>query len=50
MDYQKIILVGNATKDSEQKTSKDQEVKYTRFTIAVGERRGVRNFFPIVWG
>ena len=48
MDYQKIILVGNATKDAKKQQSKDGEVTFTTFSIGVGESKGKTTFFPII--
>jgi single-stranded DNA-binding protein len=48
MDYQKIILVGNATKDAKEQHSKDGEVTFTTFNMGVGEVKGKTTFFPIV--
>lgn len=38
MNYQKIVLVGNVTKDPMQHTSKSGDVSYTTFRVAVSER------------
>ena len=48
MDYQKIIIVGNATKDANQQQSKSGEVSFTTFSIAVGESKDKTTFFPVV--
>ena len=48
MNYQKFILVGNATKDAKAQTSKKGDVTYTTFTLGVGDRKGETIFFPIV--
>jgi len=48
MDYQKIILVGNATKDAKEQHSKDGEVTFTTFSMGVGESKGKTTFFPVV--
>jgi single-strand DNA-binding protein len=47
MDYQKLILVGNATVDAEQKTSKKGDVAYTTFSVGVSEAKDKTTFFPI---
>jgi single-stranded DNA-binding protein len=48
MDYQKIILVGNATKDAKEQQSKDGEVSFTTFSMGVGESKDKTTFFPVV--
>ena len=48
MDYQKILLVGNATKDAKEQQSKDGEVTFTTFSMGVGEGKGKTTFFPVV--
>ena len=47
MNYQKIILAGNATKDAEQKISKDGKVKFTTFRLGVANSKEKTTFFPI---
>jgi single-stranded DNA-binding protein len=48
MDYQKIIIVGNATKDAKQQQSKSGEVSFTTCSIAVGESKDKTTFFPVI--
>ena len=48
MDYQKIIIVGNATKDAKEQQSKDGKVSFTTFSIGVGESKDKTTFFPVV--
>lgn len=48
MDYQKIILVGNATKDAERQQSKKGDVEFTTFSLGVGNRKEKTTFIPIV--
>ena len=51
MNYQKIILAGNATKDAEQNTSTKGDITFTTFSVAVNEKRGQKEqttFFPVV--
>jgi single-stranded DNA-binding protein len=48
MNYQKIILVGNATEDAERKTSLKGDVEYTTFGLAVGDGMRQTNFFSVV--
>ena len=48
MNYQKLILVGNVTKDAEQRTSKKGDVSYTTFRVAVSGRKDSNpTFFPV---
>jgi len=47
MDYQKIILVGNVTSDSQKRTSKSGDVSFVTFSLAVGDRKDQVNFFPV---
>ena len=48
MNYQKIILVGNATADAERRKAKSGEVEYTTFNVAVGAPKGETTYFPVV--
>ena len=47
MDYQRIIIVGNATRDAERRTSKSGEVDYTTFSVGVSDGRDRTTYFPI---
>lgn len=46
MDYQKIILAGNATEAAEL-TEPEGKTAYTDFTVAVGRRGEGKDFFPV---
>lgn len=46
MDYQKIILVGNTTKDAEVKQPEGKSA-YADFTLAVSRTKEQKTFFPI---
>jgi single-stranded DNA-binding protein len=48
MDYQRILLIGNATRDSETQISQKGDVSYTTFTVGVGDLKGQSTFFPVV--
>ena len=48
MNYQKIIVVGNATKDAQQRTSKDGESTFTTFDVGVSDAKDKTTFFPVV--
>ena len=47
MNYQKLILAGNATGDAEQKTSKKGDVTYTTFSVGVSDKKDQTTFFPV---
>jgi single-strand DNA-binding protein len=47
MNYQKIVLMGNTTKDAEQKISKDGKVKFTTFRLGVADTKEKTTFFPV---
>lgn len=47
MNYQKIIVVGNATAAAENQKSKKGDVAYTTFRLGVSGRRGDTTFFPV---
>ena len=46
MDYQKIILVGNTTKDAEVKKP-EGKTAYADFTLAVSRTKEQTTFFPV---
>jgi len=46
MDYQKLILVGNTTKDAEVKRPKGKTA-YANFTLAVSRTKEQKTFFPV---
>ena len=48
MNYQKLILVGNATGDAQNRKSKRGDVTYTTFGLAVGSIKDRSNFFPVI--
>ena len=47
MNYQKSIVVGNATAAAEYQKSKKGDVAYATFRLGVTGRRGETTFFPI---
>ena len=47
MNYQKLIIVGNATNDAERRTSKDGSVPYTTFGVGVSRGKDASTFFPV---
>ena len=48
MNYQKVILTGNATDDAQSKTSKSGDVSYTTFSLGVRDAKNNTTFFPVV--
>jgi len=48
MNYQRLILVGNATNDPQRLTSKKGNVIYTTFSVGVSDGRNRTTFFPII--
>ena len=47
MDYQKVIIAGNTTSDAQARKSKEGEVSYTTFSVAVGEGKDKPTYFPV---
>ena len=47
MNYQKLIIVGNATVDAKQQTSRMGDVTYTTFSVGVSDGKERTTFFPI---
>lgn len=47
MNYQKLIIVGNATGDAERQKSKTGEVTYTTFSVGVSDGKDRTIFFPV---
>ena len=47
MDYQRVILIGNITRDAERKASKSSDVSFTTFSIGVSDSKDRTTFFPI---
>lgn len=47
-DYQKIVLVGNATGDAEARKAKETDTEYTTFRLGVKDVRGKSNYFPVI--
>jgi single-strand DNA-binding protein len=48
MNYQKLIIAGNAAGDAEQRKSKDGETDFTTFNVGVSDNKGKTTFFPVV--
>ena len=48
MNFQKITLVGNATRDAEKRTSRDGNVEYATFGVGVSDSKEKSTFFPVV--
>jgi single-stranded DNA-binding protein len=47
MNYQSLILVGNATGDAQRRQSRDGEVSYTTFRVGVSDSKGRATYFPV---
>ena len=47
MNYQKLILVGNATSDAKSLKSKEGDLTFTTFSVAVSEVKDRTTFFPV---
>jgi single-strand DNA-binding protein len=48
VNYQKLILVGNATDDAQRLTSRKGDVTYTSFSVGVGDGKDHATFFPVI--
>jgi len=48
MNYQRLILAGNAASDAERRTSGQGDVTYTTFSVGVGDQKDRTTFFPVV--
>ena len=49
MDYQKLIVAGNTTGDAQARKSKQGDVSYTTFSVAVGSGKDQQpTYFPVV--
>ena len=48
MNYQRIIMVGNVTRDAERRTSQSGEVTYTAFGVGVSDGKGRTAFFSVL--
>jgi single-strand DNA-binding protein len=50
MNYQKIVLAGNVTKDAQQRAAKTGDTIFTTFDVAISEGKGKdkTTFFPVV--
>jgi hypothetical protein len=47
MNYQQLIIAGNATRDAERKTAKDGKTHYADFSVGVANRKGKPTYFPV---
>lgn len=47
MNYQKLIIVGNATRDPQRRTSEKGDVTYTTFSVGVSDGKDTTVFFPV---
>jgi hypothetical protein len=47
VNYQKLIIAGNVTRNAERRTSQTGDVDYTTFGVAVSDSKDRATFFPI---
>jgi single-strand DNA-binding protein len=47
MNYQKLSIVGNVTRDPQRRTSEKGDVSYTTFSVGVSDGKNPTVFFPI---
>lgn len=47
MNYQKLVIVGNATRDPQRHTSQKGDVEFTTLRVAVSDRKDRTVFFPV---
>jgi single-strand DNA-binding protein len=47
MNYQKLIVVGNVTRDPQRRTSEKGDVTYTTFSVGVSDGKDTTVFFPV---
>ena len=47
MNYQKLIVAGNITGDAKARRSKEGDVSFTTFSVAVNTTKGRATFFPV---
>ena len=48
MNYERLIIVGNATRNAELRTARDGETAFTTFTLAVNKAQDKANFYSVV--
>ncbi len=48
MNYQQIIVAGNATADAQRRISQHGDVTYAVFSVGVGDSKEQTTFFPVV--
>ena len=47
MNYQRLVIAGNAVSAPERKTSRKGDVAYTTFQVAVSDARDRTTYFPV---
>lgn len=47
MNYQKLVIVGNVTRDPQRRTSQNGDTEYTTFRVAVSDSKDRPIFFPV---
>lgn len=48
MNYERLIIVGNATRDAELRKAREGETVFTTFTLAVNKAQDKANFHSVV--
>ena len=48
MNYQRVIVAGNATEDAQQRKAKKSNVAFVTFSIAVQTTKDQTTFFPVM--
>lgn len=48
MNYERLIIVGNATRDAELRKAREAETVFTTFTLAVNKTQDKANFYSVV--
>lgn len=48
MNFQKLIIVSNATKNAQPRQSKDGEKTFTTFNVGVSDGKDKTTYFPVV--
>jgi len=48
MNYQKLIIAGNATKDAQSRQSRSGEKTFTTFDVGLSDGKDKTTYFPVV--
>lgn len=47
MNYQKLVIVGNVTRDPQRRTSQNGDTEYTTLRVGVSDKKDRPIFFPV---